>query len=50
VSLVPSLTHAVFELGAGGSLVGRTEYCVLPAGEVESIASLGGTKNPMSNG
>ena len=46
VSLVPSLTHALFELGAGESVVGRTEYCVLPAGEVDGIPTLGGTKNP----
>jgi hypothetical protein len=45
VSLVPSLTEAVFDLGAGSLVVGRTDYCVRPAeaGEVESV---GGTKNP----
>lgn len=46
VSLCPSLTELVFDLGAGGDLVGRTRYCVEPAGEVEAAPALGGTKNP----
>jgi ABC-type Fe3+-hydroxamate transport system substrate-binding protein len=46
VSLVPSLTHAVFSLGAGDAVVGRTEYCVLPEAEVERAEVVGGTKNP----
>ena len=45
VSLVPSLTDAVFELGAGPLLVGRTDYCVRPA-EARKIEAVGGTKNP----
>ncbi len=45
VSLVPSLTDAVCRLGAGSQLVGRTEYCVHPAGELESVPTVGGTKN-----
>lgn len=46
VSLVPSLTEAVFMLAAGAKLVGRTEWCVRPPGKVDSIPALGGTKNP----
>jgi iron complex transport system substrate-binding protein len=46
VSLVPSLTHAVFDLGAGSIVVGRTEFCVRPADETERVAVVGGTKNP----
>ena len=46
VSLVPSLTEAVFRLGAGDRLVARTDFCVRPRGEVESVRSVGGTKNP----
>jgi iron complex transport system substrate-binding protein len=46
VSLVPSLTHAVFELGAGSLLVGRTEFCVRPAGGAGQVEAVGGTKNP----
>jgi ABC-type Fe3+-hydroxamate transport system substrate-binding protein len=46
VSLVPSLTHALFELGAGSAVVGRTEFCVRPAEGLASIEAIGGTKNP----
>lgn len=46
VSLCPSLTELVFDLGAGDSLVGRTKFCVHPAGRVDAIEKVGGTKNP----
>ena len=46
VSLVPSDTLSVADLGAGASLVGRTDYCVLPGEIAESVPSVGGTKNP----
>ena len=46
VSLCPSLTELVFDLGRGLELVGRTKFCVHPAGEVERIEPVGGTKNP----
>jgi iron complex transport system substrate-binding protein len=46
VSLVPSLTHAVFELGAGSLVVGRTQFCVRPAEGVGRVEVVGGTKNP----
>jgi ABC-type Fe3+-hydroxamate transport system substrate-binding protein len=46
VSLVPSDTFSVAELGCGGSLVGRTDYCELPAEVVANVPSVGGTKNP----
>ncbi len=45
VSLVPSDTLNLFALGAGGRLVGRTRYCVEPAGAVESAPVVGGTKD-----
>jgi ABC-type Fe3+-hydroxamate transport system substrate-binding protein len=45
VSLVPSDTLNVFALGAGSRLVGRTRYCVAPAGEVERLPVVGGTKD-----
>lgn len=45
VSLVPSDTYSIFALGAGDRLVGRTEYCFEPAPEVETIRTIGGTKN-----
>lgn len=46
VSLVPSDTYNVAALGAAGALVGRTDYCELPAGVVAALPSVGGTKNP----
>lgn len=46
VSLVPSLTHGVFELGAGEIVVGRTEYCIRPVARVAGVPVVGGTKNP----
>ena len=46
VSLVPSLTELVFGLGRGERLVGRTRFCTEPAGQVEDVTAVGGTKNP----
>lgn len=46
VSLCPSLTELVFDLGAGDWLIGRTKFCVHPADRVEGVEKVGGTKNP----
>lgn len=46
VSLVPSDTFTVAALGCGAALVGRTDYCELPADVVKALPSVGGTKNP----
>jgi iron complex transport system substrate-binding protein len=46
VSLVPSLTESLFDLGFGDSVVGITDYCVHPAGQLQSLPRLGGPKNP----
>lgn len=46
VSLVPSLTELVFSLGRGDTLVGRTRFCTEPAGALDHVAIIGGTKNP----
>jgi ABC-type Fe3+-hydroxamate transport system substrate-binding protein len=46
VSLIPSITETVIELGGAERLVGRTRYCVEPAGAVDAIDVVGGTKNP----
>jgi ABC-type Fe3+-hydroxamate transport system substrate-binding protein len=46
VSLVPSDTYSVAALGCGDALVGRTDYCELPAELVANLPSIGGTKNP----
>jgi ABC-type Fe3+-hydroxamate transport system substrate-binding protein len=44
VSLVPSLTETLFELGVGAALVGVTDYCIFPP--VIDARRIGGTKNP----
>jgi len=46
VSLVPSLTEALFVLGLGERVVGVTDWCVHPADAVARLPKLGGTKNP----
>jgi ABC-type Fe3+-hydroxamate transport system substrate-binding protein len=46
VSLVPSDTLNVAALGCAGALVGRTDYCELPADVVARLPAVGGTKNP----
>ena len=46
VSLVPSDTLSLFDLGAGERVVGRTRYCVAPEGAVEKVPVVGGTKDP----
>ena len=46
VSLCPSLTELVFDLGRGDDLVGITKFCVHPADKVGPIEKVGGTKDP----
>jgi ABC-type Fe3+-hydroxamate transport system substrate-binding protein len=46
VSLVPSLTEALFVLGLGDRVVGVTEWCVHPAEAVAALPKVGGTKSP----
>ena len=46
VSLCPSLTELVFDLGRGDDLVAVTRWCVHPEDGVASIEKAGGTKNP----
>jgi ABC-type Fe3+-hydroxamate transport system substrate-binding protein len=46
VSLVPSITESLFDLGVGDRVVGVTDYCVHPAAGVAHVPKLGGTKNP----
>lgn len=45
VSLVPSLTELLCDLGLAHWLVGRTGFCIHPAGIVPSIPKVGGTKD-----
>lgn len=46
ISLVPSLTELLIDLGLKDRLAGRTRFCVHPENEVEDIPIMGGTKNP----
>lgn len=46
VSLVPSITEALFDLGlTEHEVVGRTKFCIHPAEKVKHVAVIGGTKN-----
>jgi hypothetical protein len=44
VSLVPSLTELLCELGLAEQVVGRTGFCIHPREQVARIAKVGGTK------
>ena len=46
ISLCPSLTELLFDLGVGDELVGRTRFCIHPTDLVERVEKVGGTKNP----
>ncbi|MDR3577349.1 MAG: helical backbone metal receptor [Anaerolineaceae bacterium] len=45
VSLIPSTTESLFDLGFGDSVVGISDYCTEPARRVSSITRVGGPKN-----
>ncbi len=45
VSLVPSLTELICELGLSAQLVGRTGFCIHPRETVREIPKVGGTKD-----
>lgn len=44
VSLVPSITELVCELGLADRLVGRTGFCIHPRESLKSVPKVGGTK------
>jgi len=44
VSLVPSVTETLFDIGAGPSVVGITDFCIFPPDL--QLPRVGGTKNP----
>jgi len=46
VSLVPSLTESMFDLGFGDSLVGITDFCTNPKEALGAVAPIGGPKDP----
>jgi ABC-type Fe3+-hydroxamate transport system substrate-binding protein len=45
VSLVPSITELLFDLGLGAQVVGRTGFCIHPRPDVGAVPKLGGTKD-----
>jgi len=45
VSLVPSVTEALFALGLGDRVVGVTDWCVHPEDGVRGLPRVGGTKD-----
>ncbi len=45
VSLVPSITETLFDLGLKDIVVGRTKFCIHPRSEVTKVKIIGGTKN-----
>jgi iron complex transport system substrate-binding protein len=46
ISLVPSLTESLFDLGLGGSLVGATDYCIYPDEPLRKIPRVGKVRGP----
>lgn len=46
VSLVPSMTESLFELGFGDTVVGITDYCTRPVSALTHLPRIGGPKNP----
>jgi ABC-type Fe3+-hydroxamate transport system substrate-binding protein len=47
VSLVPSMTESLFDLGFGDRIVGVTDYCIHPAEMLTNIKRVGGVKDPI---
>jgi ABC-type Fe3+-hydroxamate transport system substrate-binding protein len=45
VSLVPSITETMFDLGFEKSVVAATDFCIYPIEKVESLPRVGGPKN-----
>jgi ABC-type Fe3+-hydroxamate transport system substrate-binding protein len=45
VSLVPSITELLFELGLAPQIVGRTGFCIHPKDGVKRVTKVGGTKS-----
>ncbi|NMR34359.1 ABC transporter substrate-binding protein [Chryseobacterium aquaticum] len=46
ISLVPSITEALFDLGlTENEIIGRTKFCIHPEEKVKNIQIIGGTKN-----
>ncbi len=46
VSLVPSITESLFDLGLGELVVGVTDYCIHPDDALTAVPRIGGPKTP----
>lgn len=46
ISLIPSVTESLFDLGADEQIAGITSFCVSPRPHVFQKPKIGGTKNP----
>lgn len=46
VSLIPSITESLFELGLGDRIAGISKYCIYPEDRVRDKTKVGGQKNP----
>ncbi len=46
VSLVPSISESLIELGIGDRLVGITDFCPDPTGTSDLTVAVGGTRSP----
>lgn len=44
ISLCPSITETLFDLGLGERIVGRTSFCIHPQEKVKGVKIIGGTK------
>jgi ABC-type Fe3+-hydroxamate transport system substrate-binding protein len=44
VSLVPSITELLFDLGLASQIVGRTGFCIHPRDRIRKVPKVGGTK------
>lgn len=46
VSLIPSITESLFDLGLGDRVAGVSKYCIFPEAETGKKPKIGGQKNP----
>src|ERR1700757_2988296 len=44
ISIVPSQTELLFDLGLTKQIVGITKFCIHPKDKVKQVAKIGGTK------
>ncbi len=49
ISLCPSQTELLFDLGLEKQVIGRTRWCIHPKEKVQKVEIVGGTKNPDEN-